>query len=511
MKRDRMKLKPTTFGVLLGLSAAMAASSAAEIRLPKVISDHGVLQRGVPIHIWGWATAGAKVTVSLHAQTVHTEADRLGEWTAWLMPEDAGGPYTLTVSGDGDEGSKTVSDLLIGDVWIASGQSNMDITLSGYGPGTPIKDGPETIKAANNPQLRLLHIDQKSGDYPMTDVSTTWNECTPETAAHISAVGYFFAREVQAKEHVPIGLIVAAWGGVPVDSFISLDGLAKSSAEPALAFHAGFSAEQAQAEEERTAEEREDAAAKAAGKPAPHHEWHADGRSWLPAGPYNGMIAPLTKYTIKGFLWYQGESDGSNERAPHYLDLFEDLITDWRAHFQQGDLPFLYVQLTSFGAGTGWGVVRDAQRRTLALRGTAMAVTLDVGDEKNVHPADKQTVGERLALAARGMVYGEDIPYQSPLFREATTEPGAMRVWFDHAKGLSVRIMQVEGFEVAGADHHFVPATAKIEGETVVVRSKDVPDPMYVRYAWTGIAPSALYNGAGLPASSFTSEIVPSL
>jgi sialate O-acetylesterase len=223
------------------------------------------------------------------------------------------------------------------------------------------------------------------------------------------------------------------------------------------------------------------------------------------------MIAPLTKYTIKGFLWYQGESDGSNERAPHYLDLFEDLITDWRDQFQQGDLPFLYVQLTSFSAGTGWGVVRDAQRRTLALRNTAMAVTLDVGDPTNVHPADKQTVGERLALAARGMVYGEDVAYQSPLFREATTEPGAMRVWFDHAKGLKVLIMQVEGFEVAGADHHFVPATAKIEGETVVVRSKDVPEPKYVRYAWTGIAPSPLYNAAGLPASSFTSEITPSL
>jgi sialate O-acetylesterase len=401
---------------------------------------------------------------------------------------------------------------LIGDVWVASGQSNMDISLSGYGQGAPILNGPETIKAATNPQLRMLHIDQKSSDFPYNDVSSTWTECTPETAAHISAVGYFFAREVQAKEHVPIGLIVAAWGGVPVDSFISLNGLAASSAElPALAYRARFAAGLAQAEEVAAADEREDAEAIAAGKPKPQHPWRPDGRSWLPAGPYNGMIAPLTRYTIKGFLWYQGEADASEERAPHYTDLLEELITDWRSHFQQGDLPFLFVQLTSFDGGPGWGMVRDAQRRSLALRNTAMAVTLDVGDPKNVHPADKQTVGERLALAARGMVYGEDVAYMSPLFREATTEPGAMRVWFDHAKGLAVRIMQVEGFEVAGADHHFVSATAKIEGETVVVRSKDVPTPMYVRYAWSGIAPSGLYNAAGLPASSFTSEIVPSL
>jgi sialate O-acetylesterase len=503
-----MRLASLRWAAVAILGLGVTASG--EIRLPKVLSDHAVLQRGVPIHIWGWATAGAKLTLSLHAQTVHAQADRLGEWSAWLMPEDAGGPYSLTVTGDGDEGSKTLSDLLIGDVWLASGQSNMDISLSGYGAGAPILNGPETIQAATNPQLRLLHIDQKSNDFPFNDVSTAWTQCTPETAAHISAVGYFFAHEVQAREHVPIGLIVAAWGGVPVDSFISLNGLAASSEElPALAYRARFAAEQAQAEEMATADEREDAEAIASGKPKPQRPWRPDGRSWLPAGPYNGMIAPLTKYTIKGFLWYQGEADASEERAPHYKDLLEELITDWRSHFQQGDLPFLFVQLTSFDGGPSWGVVRDAQRRTLELRNTAMAVTLDVGDPKNVHPADKQTVGERLALAARGMVYGEDVAYISPLFREATTEPGAIRVWFDHAKGLVVHSPRVEGFEIAGADHHFVYAGAKIEGETVVIRSKDVPDPMYVRYAWNGIAPQPMFNAAGLPASTFTSETMP--
>jgi sialate O-acetylesterase len=500
--------------IVRGLSAlfflGVTAVVRAEIRLPELISDHAVLQRDRPIHIWGWSTAGAKLSVSFHAQTVVAQADRLGEWSAWLMPESAGGPYNLTVRDDRQDGSKTITDVLVGDVWVASGQSNMDISLSGYGTDTPIKNGPAEIAAATHPEIRLLHVDQRSSDYPMNDLVNTWNRCTPETAAHISAVGYFFASEIAAKEQVPIGLIVAAWGGVPVDSFISLDGLAASSEElPALAFHAKFAAEHARAAEEAVAEKREDDEARAAGKPAPTHEWHPDGRSWLPAGPYNGMIAPLTTYSIRGFLWYQGEADTSSERALHYTDLFEELITDWRSKFNQGDLPFLYVQLTSFDDGPGWGVVRDAQRRALALRNTAMAVTLDVGEPHNIHPADKQTVGSRLALAARGMVYGEDISYISPLFREISTEPGAIRVWFDHAKGLTTHGRSLEGFEVAGPDHHFIAASAKIDGETVVVKSGDGSVPMYVRYAWKGIAPPSLYNASGLPASSFTSESSP--
>ncbi len=499
--------------MMLGLSALMAASSfsSAEIRMPKLISDHAVLQRGVPIRIWGWAGAGVSLTVTFHSQSVATQADRLGEWTAWLKPEVAGGPYLLTVTGQGQEGSRTIADVLVGDVWVASGQSNMDISLNGYGPGTPIKNGVAEIAGATNPQLRLLHVDQKSADYPLNDISNTWTECTPDTAAHISAVGYFFAREIAAKERVPVGLIVAAWGGVPVDSFISLEALTANSAMlPALANRAKYQENLARRDEESAAEKREDDAAKAAGRPAVGHPWHPDGASWLPAGPYNGMIAPLTKYSIKGFLWYQGESDTGNERALHYADLFGGLIEDWRSQFRQGNLPFLYVQLTSFDGGTGWGVVRDAQRRTLDLRNTAMAVTLDVGDKTNIHPPDKQTVGGRLALAARGMVYGEEIAYLSPLYRQVTTEPGAIRVWFDNAQGLMTRGATLEGFQVAGADHKFVDAGATIEGETVVIRSKDLAMPEYVRYAWNGVAPAALYNAAGLPASTFTSEIVPS-
>ncbi len=497
--------------LLIAVVTSIGARAFCEIRLPHALSDHAVLQRGVPIHIWGWATPDTQVAVMLHDQSAHANVDRLGKWNAWLQPESAGGPYTLTVTSSGSDGRVVLSDILIGDVWLASGQSNMEFPLVGFGAqSAPLKDGPAEIKAANHPRIRLLHIYEKSSDYPLNDISETWTECNPDTAANFSAVAYFFGREISERENVPVGLIDAAWGGVPVDSFMSLESLTANSAVlPALAYRAQYEKDLADYPAIIAAEKREDDAAKAAGKPAPHHDWHPEGSSWLPSGPYNAMIAPITNYTLKGFLWYQGESDTSAVRAAHYFDLFSSLIFDWRRQFAQGDLPFLYAQISSYTGDGGWGVVRDAQRRTLALRGTAMAVTLDVGETNNIHPADKQTVGARLAWAARSMVYGEQIAYEGPLFREATTQPGALRVWFDHADGLTTRTGKVEGFEVAGTDHRFVTAEASIVGSTVVVKSDQVSDPKYVRYAWYGVAPPSLYNAAGLPASTFTSELTP--
>lgn len=489
-------------------TTSMVGRASGEIRLPHALSDHAVLQRGVPIHIWGWATPDTQIVITLHDGKTIAQTDRLGAWSAWLPTEAAGGPYTLTVAGSGTEGKVAISDILIGDVWLASGQSNMAMPLNGFPEQhAPVKNGAAEIAASSHPRIRLLHIYEKSADYPLTDVNETWTECVPETAANFSAVAYFFGREISERENVPVGLIDAAWGGVPVDSFISLEGLARSSAVlPAFAFRAQFQKSLAEHAAVVAAEKREDDAAKVEGKPAPEHEWHPDGNSWLPAGPYNAMIAPVTGYSLKGFLWYQGEADTSSLRAPHYFDLFSALIFDWRHQFAQGDLPFLYVQLTSFRGGEDWGVIRDAQRRTLALQGTGMAVTLDAGEVNNIHPADKQTVAARLALAARHVVYGEDVAYQGPLFRQATLQPGAVRVWFDNANGLNTRTESLKGFEVAGADHHFLPAEAVIDGPSVVAKSSKVPQPKYARYAFNGPAPASLYNGAGLPASTFTSE-----
>ncbi len=493
------------------LSVALAGVADAEIRLPHAISEHAVLQRERPIHLWGWATPGAHVTAKFHAQTVPAIANDLGKWSLWLAPESAGGPYTLTLSGDGPE--TTVADLLVGDVWFASGQSNMEIPLDGFGPSTPIKNAAEEIAHANNPRLRLLLVGKKSSDSPLNDISATWTPCTPETARRFSAVAYFFGREIAAKESVPVGLIDSTWGGTPADSWVSLDTLATDPALlPAFASRARFTDNLTELDATVAAEKRADDAAKAAGKPAPTHPWHPYEASWMPAGLYNGMIAPLTPMSIRGFLWYQGETNSAHDRAPYYESLFKALIGDWRTHFAQGDLPFFFVQISSFNSpGEDWGRVRDAQRRTLELANTAMAVTLDVGLADNVHPPDKQTVSARLALAARNMVYGERVPYQPPLYRESTQElqpdgTTAMRVYFDHGAGLTYRGNPATGFELAGPDGRFVSAQARVQGETVLVSAPGVPLPVAVRYGWMGVMNSNLFNGAGLPASTFTSE-----
>ena len=486
------------------------ATAHAEVRFPSLLSDHAVLQRDRPIHIWGWSSPDAHLIAHFHNQTVATQSDKLGKWSLYLAPESAGGPYTLTISGD--DSDKALSDLLIGDVWFASGQSNMEMPLQGFPNSAVVKDSAAEIAAANNPRLRLLLVERKPSDFPLTDIGGTWTTCTPQTAAAFSAVAYFFGREIAAKENVPVGLIDSTWGGTPADAWVSLDTLGTNPALlPALASRVHFAHDLADVDLIRAAEQREDADAKAAGKPAPKHPWHPVEGSWIPSDLYNGMVAPFTPLTIKGFLWYQGETNSAHDRAPHYATLMSALIGDWRAHFQQGNLPFLYVQISSFSSpGEDWGTVRDQQRRDLDVANTAMAVSLDVGLADNVHPADKQTVGDRLARAARAIVYDEKLAYSGPLFRQASTElqpdgSTSLRVWFDHAHGLTAR-GPVGGFEIAGDDHHFVPADARIEGDTVVVSSKTLHKPVYVRYGWSSVVTNFLYNAEGLPASTFSSE-----
>jgi sialate O-acetylesterase len=219
------------------------------------------------------------------------------------------------------------------------------------------------------------------------------------------------------------------------------------------------------------------------------------------------MVAPFLGYPIKGVIWYQGESNSSPNRASLYERLFPAMIADWRRHWQQGDFPFLYVQISSYEAGQSesWPLVREAQRRTLSLVNTGMAVTVDVGDAHNVHPADKQTVGARLALAARALAYGEAIEYSGPAFRQATPEAGTLRIWFDHAQGLKLKAGSAPEFEIAGEDGHFLAANARIDGSTVVVSSRDIALPRWVRYCWSNNPAATLYNSADLPASPFSS------
>jgi sialate O-acetylesterase len=497
-------LKKTRHILAVGCALLFAGIACqGEIRLPHLLSDHAVLQRNAPIHLWGWATPHAQLTFRMHDQVHKTDADDLGRWSVWLMPEHAGGPYMLSIDGDGHI---ELHDLLIGDVWLASGQSNMEFPLKGF-PTYPMKDSAKEIANANDPQLRLMLVGREGSDYPLNDVTGKWTDCTPQTAADFSAVAYFFGREIAEKEHVAVGLIDATWGGTPADSWMSMDTLGSNPALFPVFYSRSLFANDEIDRQMRLKMVQE--ATRASGSPPPQ-VWHPSQISWMPAGLYNGMIAPVTPYSIKGWIWYQGETNSRKDRAPYYSTLFPALIADWRIHFAQGDLPFLFVQISSFiSPKEDWGMIRDAQRRTLALRNTAMAVTIDVGDPHSVHPPDKQIVGARLALAARGMVYDEHIEYQSPLFRQVTSEPGALRVWFSDAEGLSSHGKPVESFEIAGADHQFIPAVAHIDGETVVVSSPSVPSPQFVRYAWDSAAQGSLYNSAGLPASTFTSEVVP--
>ncbi len=500
----------------LSLLCFGCAFAHAEVKLPQVLSDHMVLQRERPIHLWGWADPGESVTVAFHAQTETTAADSLGEWSIYLAPEAAGGPYQLTVHGTSN--TLTLADILVGDVWLASGQSNMEMPLEGFPGSAVVNNADAEIAHADVPEIRLLRLEKRSSDYPERDINAAWGACTPETARSFSAVAYFFGREIQKREHVPIGLIDSTWGGTPAEAWVSLESLsADASLMPVFAARAEMTALQADIPRIVAREKREDAAAKAANQTPAKHPWHPDPASWSPAGLYNGMIAPLTPLSIKGVLWYQGESNSSRLRAGMYQRVFSTLIRDWRMHWGEGEFPFLYAQISSFTSDRTevWGIIRDAQRRSLDVANTAMAVTLDIGNPDNVHPADKQTVGARLALGARALAYGEAIEYSGPLFRQADVENGIIRVWFDHAgDGLVARGPSLRAFEIAGEDRRFVTATARIEnapgkhggGASALVSSPSVPVPRYVRYAWSNATDGNLYNTAGLPASTFSSE-----
>ncbi len=491
----------------------------AEVHLPHLLSDHAVLQRDKPVRIWGWARSGEQVTVNFHNQNLSATADPYGQWEAWLAPEAAGGPYTLTVKGDATASPLTRTDILMGDVWIASGQSNMEMPLQGFNAATPVKDQEKEIAAANHPRIRLLLQKKRPSAVPLTDTEDTWVVCTPDTAKTFSAVAYFFGRAVSDQEKVPVGLIDTTWGGTPAQAWLSTAGAAYINMPIVSINGAETVTEQGRVSAIKAEWAAQDAADKATGRAAITHPPLADrNNSWTPASLYNGMIAPYTKYAIRGAIWYQGEQDQPLAVAPFYQRIFTGMIQDWRRQWAQGDFPFLFVQLSSWGSNTpdGWSTVRDAQRRTLSLGNTGMAVTLDVGHPTNIHPADKQTVGARLAAAAFSVSYGSHAEGSSPMFVQATTEqkttaePKAVRAWFSHAEGLAPKTGAVTGFEIAGADRKYVPAEARVEvvngQQTVVASAASVASPVYIRYGWTPVVTGFLYNRAGFPLGTFTSE-----
>jgi sialate O-acetylesterase len=368
----------------------------------------------------------------------------------------------------------------------------------------------QDLPHAANPRIRLLIVKRLSAESPQDDAETDgWQDSSPESAKDFSAVAWYFAREIEQREHVPVGVIDSTWGGTLAEAWTRLTALGEDAALAPLFVSRGKMIEhESDAQLEIKDQLRQLDEAKAQGKPEPKFPWHPSLAMDGPGLLYNGMIAPLTPFPIRGVIWYQGESNSALERAPLYNRLFRTLIEDWRRQWGVGDFPFLYVQISNFKStpAEDWATLREQQLKTLELRNTAMAVTIDIGNPDNVHPTDKVDVGLRLARAARALSYGEAVEYSGPLFRQATPEGNAIRAWFEHAQGLTAKDGEVTGFEVAGADGKFVPATATIEGETVLATNPNVAEPIFVRYGWANSPECKLFNREGLPASPFTSK-----
>lgn len=509
-------MKAIRFRAFLLLPAALffaCRTAGADVRLPRIFGDNMLLQRGVEAPIWGRADPGEKVIVTLGNERATATADENGRWRAKLSPLDAGGPFQLTVEG---KNTVTLDNVLVGEVWVCSGQSNMQFALR------QSANAHAEIGQANFPKIRLFTVKRTVAETPQDDVVGEWVECSPQTAPDFSAVGYFFGWELhKALGGVPVGLMHTSWGGTPSEAWTSLPALeAESEVKPFLDYWkeqvAGSDARLAEYEK-KMAEWRQAAEnAKAQGKqpPAPPRR-PGDLRNGphRPANLYNAMIAPLVPYAIRGAIWYQGESNAS--QAYQYRKLFPTMILDWRRAWREGDFPFLFVQLANFRSGwtdpKAWAELREAQLMTLSLPNTGMAVAIDIGETYDIHPKNKQAVGRRLALPALAIAYDQKVVFSGPIYQSMIIEGSRIRLRFNHVGGgLVAKRGTLKGFVIAGENRRFVWADAKIEGDTVVVRSHAIKYPVAVRYAWwNDPAGCNLYNVEGLPASPFRTDTWP--
>ena len=442
-------MKSRTISNLLALFvlAITAMPVAADVKLPAVLGSHMVLQRNVPLPIWGTADAGEEVAVDLAGNQAKTTADKNGKWQVTLKPMKTDGQaLKLTVSG---KNTVTLEDILIGEVWVGSGQSNMEWQLRGS------HNAKEAIPAANHPTIRLFHVPKVQTAAPAADVKAAWKVCTPETAPTFSGVLYFFGARLQKDLDVPIGLINSSWGGSPIEPW-TITG-------------------------------------------------NGSGRM------YNGMIAPLLPLPIKGSIWYQGETNVIQKNGMAYRGKMKDLIEGWRKVWNNDDLSFYFVQIAPWDntryADGELPKLWEAQAATLKLPHTGMAVTTDlVPNLKDIHPRNKIDVGNRLALWALTKDYGKkEIVYSGPLFTKQEVEGNKIRLHFAHAEsGLKASDEKaLSHFQIAGEDGKFAAATATIDGKTVVVSADGVAKPTQVRFGWNRAATPNFFNAAGLPASPF--------
>ncbi len=503
---------------LLLLVAAVVVpthTTLADVKLPAIFSDHMVLQQNEGCAIWGWADPGEAISVTISGKSKATKAGKDGKWKAKLPELKAGGPFTLTVRG---KNSITVNDVLVGEVWLGSGQSNMAMPVS----GADDFDG-EKAKA-NLPGLRMFTVDRVVSPTPRGDSKGSWVICSGDTVGTFSATLYFHGREFHQKLGVPVGLINASWGGTAIEAWISAEG--QSGAEFARVrepwvekLAKPWNEASAMAAYEKQVADHKEAIkkAKAAGTNLPRAPLKPVAPSLNPNRPanlFNGMIAPILPYTICGAVWYQGENNAGQPIADLYSAQLAALIKDWRQRWKD-DFAFAWVQLPDFRSpqvkpveNSGWVTVREQMLKTLKVKMTGMAITIGLGEADNIHPKNKQEVGRRLALWALGTVYHrKDVVTSGPLPKGHAIRGSDVVLSFQHANGgLKAHGSELNGFAVAGEDKNFVWANARIEGDKVIVSSPEVTKPAAVRYAWADNPVWSLENGAGLPATPFRTD-----
>jgi sialate O-acetylesterase len=438
----------------------------ANVSIPEIFSDNMVLQRNSEIVLWGWAKTGETVVIRADwmDKEVTTQATVQGTWKTTIKTPGAGGPYTLHIKGRNE---LILKNILIGEVWLCSGQSNME-----WSAQSGIDNAEEEIKNANYPEIRLFTVSTSTAKYPQQHLAGLWTVCTPEEMKPFSAIGYFFARKLNKELGVPVGIINSSWGGTPAESWMP---------------------------EEATQNDAFLREAAAKQKVVP----------WGPVEPariYNAMIAPIIPYHIAGVLWYQGEANTIN--AYSYKEMLTALIKSWREKWEY-DFPFYYAQIAPYKYGNPLEgvIVRDAQRRALDVPNTGMVVLSDLCDTLNIHPKNKQDAALRLANIALNRYYKTIKADDSgPLYREMTIDKNKAVISFDYSTGLIAKGEKLTDFEIAGADKVFYPAEAKIKDGKVIVQSKSVKVPAVVRFAWKNTATPNLFNAAGLPASCFITQ-----
>lgn len=508
---------PLRLASFFSAAVFFAGLAHADVTLAPLFTDHAVLQRDKSVPVWGHAQAGEKITVTFAGHTVQTTADANGRWTTSLPALEASGESRdFVVTGNN---TVTLSDVVVGEVWLCSGQSNMAFMVR------QAQNAPAEIAAANFPLIRQVQVERAVETAPVeTGKTKGWQAATPEKVGEFTAVGYYFARDLHRKLGVPIGLINSSWGGTPVESWMSPAAVASQAEfsviterwQKKLAEYPDKKAAydlalppwtEAEAKAKAAGEKQYRAFLKATPKPiAPVGQGHP----WTPMSLFNGMINPLLPYALRGALWYQGESNANH--ADEYHALFSAMITAWRAHFGQGDFPFYWVQLANFNSpsdpsGITWAFLREAQTQTLSLPQTGQTITIDIGEANDIHPTNKQEVGRRLALIAKIKTYGIAGDCEGPTFASATPEKNALRVRFTHlAGGLVAHSKPSQSLQVAGADRKFYPATGVIERDGLLVSAPGVKEPVAVRYAWSNSPEANLYNSAGLPVVPFRSD-----